>query len=532
MNARILRASLILIVAAAAAPVACAQTAARLHDRAVRESLTPVRPGTPGKAPFWNERARQFMFAPAFDFKKVPDASSYQFTVSCEGGETFSFEAFEPWAPLSPIWAQVPPGSVSLKVEALSRRGAPLAIAGTRNFHRAAVFDGPYAKPALPYGQSASTALSSVIHEPFVQHWRASTQPDPRYPLYRYASKIIGSLMSGCAMYATEATRPTDAKEAIAIARRAADFLILNSAPPKTPLEYFPPTYHGATPTDRENDNWTMMMTPAEAGQGYLDLYNVTQDAKYLQAARRIAATYTKLQDRAGTWPLKVDNRTGAPLTSIELIPTAVITFLERLGDQYGFHDDQPTLDRAVRWVMSGPMRTMNWQAQFDDEKLRGEYQNLSKHEACEFAGYLLRHRGTDAPQRAAAIELIRFAEDQFVVWEHPPDFKPRSPALSREKWYTPCSLEQYAMFEPISGSSAALILAFCRAYDATADPLDLAKAASLANALTQAQLQHNGRYPTRMIRQDLSYWINSTINTARALNTLAKTMQHKPAPK
>jgi hypothetical protein len=421
---------------------------------------------------------------------------------------------------------------VSLKVEAMSPTArAPLGVAGTRKFHRAAVFNGPYAAPAVPYEQSARTALASIMHEPFVQHWRTSAQPDPQYPLYRYASKIIGSLISGCAMYANQTPRPVDADDAIEIARRAADFLILTSGAPGTPLEYFPPTYHGPTPTERENDHWTMMMTPAEAGQGYLDLYDLTHDAKYLQAARRIAATYSKLQGRTGTWPLKVDNRTGTPLAPIELIPSAVISFLERLGDQYRLRDDQPTLDRAVQWVMSGPVRTMNWQAQFDDEKLRGEYQNLSKHEACEFAGYLLRHG--DAAKRAAAMELIRFAEDQFVVWEHPPALKPRVPALAPGNWYTPCSLEQYAMFEPISGSSASLILAFCRAYDATGDPLDLAKAASLANALTQAQLHDNGRYPTRMIPHDLSYWINSTINTARAMKILSNTMQRKsPAMK
>ena len=60
------------------------------------------------------------------------------------------------------------------------------------------------------------------------------------------------------------------------------------------------------------------------------------------------------------------------------------------------------------------------------------------------------------------------------------------------------------------------------RAYQATAAPLYLAKAEALANALTVAQDHHKGRYPTRMIKDDLSYWINSTINTARAMQLLA----------
>jgi uncharacterized protein YyaL (SSP411 family) len=78
-------------------------------------------------------------------------------------------------------------------------------------------------------------------------------------------------------------------------------------------------------------------------------------------------------------------------------------------------------------------------------------------------------------------------------------------------------------MFEPISGSSAFMIVAYLRAYEATGKKLYLAKARALANALTVAQQMHNGRYPTRMIEQDLAYWINSTINTARAMQMLAK---------
>src|SRR5206468_6141766 len=119
------------------------------------------------------------------------------------------------------------------------------------------------------------------------------------------------------------------------------------------------------------------------------------------------------------------------------------------------------------------------------------------------------------------------FAEDQFVVWEQPPQRAPRQgdDRLAPRHWITPCSCEQYAMFEPISGSSAFMIVAYVRAYRATHKAIYLAKAESLANALTVAQQRHGGgRYPTRMIEKDLAYWINSTINTARAMKMLSET--------
>ena len=494
-------------------------TGCAVRSESMKESLTPIRPGSPGKAPFWNEQAKQFIWAPAFNFSPVAGATSYRFTIGQR-----SFEAPVPWAPLTPIWADVPVGTAMLRVDALDRPGGALiGSAGTRQFHRAAVFAGPYGKPILPYHESARVALKSVMDEPFVRNWPTTHQPDPAYPLYRYSSKIIGSLLTGCSIYARQSPRPPGADEAIQIGRAAADFLISISGPPGAALESLPPTYHGAKPTERENDNWTMMMTPAEAGQGYLDLYDVTKDRKYRDAARRIAAGYAKLQLPSGTWYLKVDNRTGEPLAPIDLIPSVVISFLDRIVHQYNAPQYAPTLDRAVRWMMENPVRTFNWQAQFDDAKLRGAYQNLSKHEACEFAGYLFQHN--DPAKTAIAEEILRFAEDQFVIWSHPPHLPPRGndQRLARENWFTPSSAEQYAMFEPISGSSAFMIMAYVRAHQATRKPIYLAKAKALANALTVAQQYHHGRYPTRMVREDLAYWINSTINTVRAMRMLAE---------
>lgn len=474
------------------------------------------------ETPSWNGHAKQFIFAPAFDFKPVAGAASFRFTIRSEDGAMHSFEAPQPSAALTPVWADVPVGTAWLKVEGLNKSGEVVGVAGERQFHRAAVFNGPYLKPVLPYAESARVALETVMAEPFVRSWRATGRPDPSYALYRYASKVIGSVMSASAMYASQSPRPADADEALAVGRGAADFLLSIRAAPGSRLEYFPPTYHGAKPTERENDNYTMLMSPAEAGQGFLDLYDVTRDERYLDAAKRIASTYAKLQLASGTWPLKVDNRTGEPIAPVDLIPSAVISFLDRLVNRYAATEPRPTLDRAVRWVMENPVRTFDWKAQFDDAKVRGPYENLSKHEATEFAGYLF-HVAKDDPAKVALAEnLLRLAEDQFVIWEHPPEMSARSGKLAPENWFTPCSAEQYAMFEPISGSSAFMIVAYVRAYEATAKPIYLAKAESLANALTVAQQHHHGRYPTRMVKEDLAYWINSTVNTVRAMNLLA----------
>jgi maltose/maltodextrin transport system substrate-binding protein len=515
----------LMIFSAAMAQAAPATTQAThpFHEQSLRESLIPIRPGKPGASPFWNEQAKQFIFAPAFNFSPIEGAKQYHFVVDCSDHRSRSFDSANPWDPLTPVWADIPPGTTRVRVEAINDSGKSIGVAGDRQFHRAAIFDGPYGAPVTSYRESARIALDGLIHEPFVQSWRTTGKPDPGYPLYRYSSKILGSLMSACAAYATQSARPADADHALEIGRRAADFLISISAAAGTALENLPPTYHDAKPTERENDNWNMLMTPAEAGRGYLDLYDATRDGKYVDAADHIASTYAKLQLPSGTWHLKVDNRTGEPLAPIDLIPSEVVNFLDRLVTQYKKREHAQSLQRAIKWISENPVRTMNWQAQFDDAKLRGAYQNLSKHEACQFAMYLFNHASDDPANVTTAEELLRFAEDQFVTWEQPPtDLKLRGENLKPQFWFTPCSLEQYAMFEPISGSSAWMIMTYVRAYNATHKDIYLAKAKSLANALTEAQQYHHGRYPTRMVKQDLAYWINSSMNTIRAMNELA----------
>jgi maltose/maltodextrin transport system substrate-binding protein len=499
-------------------------SAQSLHDQAVAESLTPVRPGVPARSPFWNANAKQFVYAPAFEFKTVPGANAYRFTVTGADGRERTFDAAEPWAPLSPVWADVPVGTTNVRVEGVDGEKV-IGLAGERTFHRGAVFGGEYGNPVLPYAQSARVALATVVAEPFVKRWRETGKPDADYALYRYPSKIIGKVMTACATYALQDPLPADAAEALDAGRRAADYL-MSITTADGPLAGMPPTYERSGATGRENDRWTWMMTPAEAGQGYLDLYDATKDEKYLQAAGRIAAGYARLQRPDGTWNAKVDNQTNEALSPTDLIPAEVIDFLDRVAGNYpnapGADQAAAVRDRAVAWTRANPLRTFNWQAQFDDMQVRGPYQNLAKHEACMFAAYLFRTGSKE--DLAAAEELLTYAEDQFVVWGAPPASSAKY--AKADDWYTPASTEQYAMFEPVSGSSAFMIMAYIAAYRATHKPLHLAKAQALADTLTRAQARYNGRYPTRLYKsRDRTYWVNSTVNVIRAMRMLASAL-------
>ena len=90
------------------------------HAQSQKESLLPIRPGEPGKAPFWNQYAKRFIHAPAFDFSELDGAATYRFIASSSAGfRDFTFTADEPWSDLTPIWGELPVGPVLLRVHGL-----------------------------------------------------------------------------------------------------------------------------------------------------------------------------------------------------------------------------------------------------------------------------------------------------------------------------------------------------------------------------------------------------------------------------
>ena len=86
-----------------------------INAAAREQAKTPIRAGEPGIRPFWNAYSKAFIHPPAFDFKEIPGAKEYRFTI--EGNQeqsnadesahsensphlTHSWLAPHPWLPL------------------------------------------------------------------------------------------------------------------------------------------------------------------------------------------------------------------------------------------------------------------------------------------------------------------------------------------------------------------------------------------------------------------------------------------------
>jgi maltose/maltodextrin transport system substrate-binding protein len=477
------------------------------------EYLTPIRPGIPGKSPFWNGHAFRFMYVPSFGLSEVKGAESYRFVCKTEEGDEYAFTSHEPWAPLTPVWEQIPVGNISLTVEGLDAAGDAVGTAGSRTFYRAAGFSGSSRAPACGYAESARRALDYLYSRPHYQRWLTQGDPDPAYELYCYPSKIVGAVIRSMAIYSEVCEKP----DALDIAVRAAEYLIGISEPAGAPFEFFPPTYADDRETDRYMDKGQIMMIyPAEAAAAYLRLHDARPENRFLEAAERIADTYVMHQLPSGSWPLKTMTATGERASDNECMPTGIISLFEKLITGHGRSRFAQSRDAAFQWMCDNPLRDFHWEGQFEDSPLSKDYSNLAKGHATAVACYLLDHTGDDAGYADLAEEILRFAEDQFVVWERPaPDHTCDPPS-----WITPCSLEQYKCYIPIGASTAIMISAWVKAHSVTGKDIYIEKARAMADTVTVVQDTETGRYPTYWYTEALGKegWINCATYVASTM--------------
>ena len=508
----------------------------RLQTLAVEDAAVPVHPGGEAGRPFWNGSSQQFIYPPAFDFENVAGATKYRFTLIDDLLREHTMETAAPTAPLTQIWGEVPVGLATVICDGVDASGHICGRAGgPRRFWRAAPYrPGSYPKAARPYNEAATKIFDHVYEMENSRRLRDGEGPDPSYELNCYPAKMNTALIRAMVRYA--ALRPDRAEGAIKTARAAADWLLGVSQPADAPLAHFPPTYRGDKLTARDYAGQQMLLYPAQAASAYLDLGEATGDPKYSDAALAIGETYLALQGDDGVWPLKAWEKDGSSVVPNRCFPMRQVALFERLFALTGEPKWRTAADRAFAYIENGPLTTWNWEPQFEDVKPQQPYASLTKHDACDVAIYLLKRFPDDKARRGQARELARFAEDQFIYWERPcradgTGFRTGTPPgpgnvgwlWDYKSWFTPGVGEQLGWEMPIDGSADKLIQTFLALYKAEENPLDLAKARTLGDAITNIQKDDGSVRTHWLMRPDADgFWINCLIATAETLEQLS----------
>ena len=499
------------------------------------EECSPHPGGIDGR-PFWNINSSQFTFAPKFQFPKLPNAAKYLYIAEDEKGNTYSFVDKSPMASLAPIWGDIPTGITTLTVKAINRQEKVFRISGVRTFFKCDPFPGREALPpkAKNYRESALDAFRFTYNDPMVQYWLEHGEPKPDYPHNVYPAKTISSIVDAMINYAK--LEPKNAGNAIKLARRAADYLLSISFGEDHPLAFLPPTYsfngldvdavNAVAPAAWKCKDTTMMIYPADAGVAYLNLAEATGDKKYSDAALRIAEFYKANVLPCGSWYLLYDCETGKPMTNNICVRFKFVVFFNMLYKATGDECWRELEKGCYKYISGECLETYNWEGQFEDVKVSSNYQNLTHFIPNDLIGYIADNMSDDEKMVAEAIDMMRFIEDQFVVWGEYPKWNPYSD--KKEILHSPAGLEQYFCYCPIDSSTTYIVNGFLNMYMLTKERLYLEKAMALADNVTRMQDKNTGMFPTFFIGENCAegyrnFWINCHIYTASVMMRLAE---------
>ena len=534
---------------------------AQLQALADADVQHPVRPGGVDGREFWNVHSRLSMYPPAFDFKPVEGAVKYKFTVIDDLLNEHVFEANSPTSSLAPVWRDIPEGYVLVSAEGIDSLGRVCGVAGKRRFWRLAPYR-PGSYPAdIPwsYAESARRCLESIFNHPNTVHFLKYGKPDGVSELENiYPSKMNAALICGMLRFAE--LDPSKKDDAYLIARNAADFMISESQPASAPLAGMPPTYRQIENQGPDNiksikyAGQNMMSYPAVMGSAYLKLHAAVKERRYLEAALSIARTYERWQLPEGTWYIKMWEKDASAVIEgngsvpVRLIPTPVIAFMDELAAATGDSRWRQIADRAMAFIDNGPLKTWDWAAQFEDTTPSVWYRDMSSDPTCDLAFVMLKRYPLDRRRIAQVRELLRWSEDQFVCWKRPcrpggwgllsepsdriynPTWNGQYPGNSFANWIdVPCSTEKYRWFMGIGGKTAKVARLFAKMYEIEGNPLDLAKAKTLCDAIVRVQEMNGGQIvPTHWRVRDLTggkckaNWTNCTVLTADGLEYVA----------
>lgn len=508
----------------AIAMLAASNVPQEIDDLNARDLAAEVRPGGVDGSPFWNVNSRQFLYAPRFDVRPVENACSYRYCVVDAKGKRHVFRSEAAQSPLTPVWRDVAPGSAVLEVVGLDAEGNAVGRAWRREFHRAEPFaPGSYPPAARSYRECARRGLEWMFRYHPVVSWRTNVF-DKTYQLNCFPSKSVCAVVDAALLLST--LDPSRRQELVAYAENAAGWLMATSVREPQSMRGLPLTYadywketralgdvYKSKQIAHRKRNQVMMIYPAEVAASMVALWKATGKKVYMDYARTIADRYLGLQRPDGSWALVLEIGTGRELASNAIGAQGVCDFLRQMSKETG---DGRYAEAARRALPSfcERLRTFDWEGQFEDGDVQKKpYANLTQFTASSTIMHLL-EAFPDGRYLAAARETLRFCEDQFVAWGTP----------LRKSWYAPGAVEQYVCLVTIDASYSQMIEFYLRMYELERNPLDLAKARALGDAITRNQMP-DGLIPTvfpydpgRAGRN----WLNCMAFTARTLLRLS----------
>lgn len=157
-------------------------------------------------------------------------------------------------------------------------------------------------------------------------------------------------------------------REAFRRARELADWNIAHS----TPADYLWPhmpwsTFTEGKPGGFQDKDTLQPDKAAYMGLAYLRLYEVLGEERYLAAARGIAGTLELRQGKDGSWPFRVNPKTGEVYEVYTPGIFMAVALFEKMYALTGNLDYKNAQITAWMWMLRNPVRTNNWSGFYED---------------------------------------------------------------------------------------------------------------------------------------------------------------------
>jgi hypothetical protein len=157
-------------------------------------------------------------------------------------------------------------------------------------------------------------------------------------------------------------------KEALRRAIELADWTIDHSTPADWKWPNLPwSTFTEGKPGGLEDKDTLQPDKTGYMGLSYTRLYEVTGNRKYLSAAVSIANTLVACQGYDGSWPFRVNPKTGEVGHQYTSAIYMNVAFLEKMSTLTNNLDYKNSQIIAWMWMLRNPVRTNNWSGLYED---------------------------------------------------------------------------------------------------------------------------------------------------------------------
>jgi len=448
----------------------------------------------------WNSFSRQFIDPPAFTLLPLPDAVEYR-AVIVQGGKSFEVRSDKPFLSLASVWPELEPKRFELAIEWRDEDGkAVWSEESTRV--KAPDWQG-MTEPPKDWAASADRNISFLIdaaesapttyREEGVPVWFWNAHgpgPDGEPPRRAVAYPSLHMPLFIRAFVAHARAERSNSKEAERLARLCGEWLLRNRRPEGGRLPLFPYTAiaDGKFADSGHEENSVNLLRASHMGCGLVALYEFNGDERFLDYACHIADVTMTFQGFDGSFPYRVDPRTGEATEQYTCHAAEFVALVDAISAHRFDGGRARAAKRAVDWLLAYPLQTHNWKAGYEDVAATEPYGNLENWSALYLIRYLCRHNDEDPRYLPAAEELNRWVEDQFVAFGPDDAIKVKCP--------TPLVMEQYVCYWPMEVHTGNWILALLELHGATGKRVYLDKAMAAGNAIARSQLD-NGELST-----------------------------------